>query len=73
MLRAPLPMVALFGEEGILISNDAHSHFAGGRHPALLGSEVRQSWPEVADFDDHIIRAVLRAGEARNCRTNVSG
>lgn len=59
MLRSPVPMAALFGEAGIMIYNDAYSVFAGGRHPRLLGSPVRQRWPEVADFNDHVMRVDL--------------
>jgi PAS domain S-box-containing protein len=42
--------------------NDAYSRFAGGRHPLLLGSEVRKGWPEVADFNDHIMKTCLAGG-----------
>ena len=35
-----------------MIYNDAYSGFAGQRHPELLGSKVREGWPEVADFND---------------------
>ena len=31
-----------------MIYNDAYSIFAGGRHPHLFGSKVREGWPEVA-------------------------
>jgi PAS domain S-box-containing protein len=62
MLHSPLPMVALWGEAGVMIYNDAYSGFAGGRHPRLLGSDVRQGWPEVADFNDNVIRTVFRQG-----------
>ena len=59
MLRAKLPMVALFGEPGVMIYNDAYSVFAGGRHPQLLGSPVREGWPEVADFNNNVMRVGL--------------
>jgi len=45
-----------------MIYNDAYSRFAGGRHPHLLGSDVRDGWPEVADFNDHIMRVGLSGG-----------
>ncbi|MEO5640767.1 MAG: PAS domain S-box protein [Sphingomicrobium sp.] len=63
MLRSPLPIVTLWGEPGVMIYNDAYSAFAGPRHPALLGRDVRNAWPEVAEFNDHVIRAVFRRGE----------
>ena len=62
LLRSPVPMVMLWGEEGVMLYNDAYSVFAGGRHPALLGSKVREGWPEVADFNDNVMRVGL-AGE----------
>lgn len=62
ILRSPVPIVTLWGEEGIMIYNDAYSGFAGGRHPRLFGSRVREGWPEVADFNDHVMRTGLAGG-----------
>lgn len=63
MLRSPLPIVTLWGEAGVMIYNDAYSVFAGARHPQILGSDVREGWPEVADFNDDVVRTVFRRGE----------
>ena len=62
MLRSPVPMVLLWGEDGIMIYNDAYSVFAGGRHPELFGSKVREGWPEVADFNDNVMKIGLAGG-----------
>ncbi len=59
MLRSAVPIVTLWHDDGVMIYNDAYSAFAGGRHPALLGSKVREGWPEVADFNDTVMREVL--------------
>jgi PAS domain S-box-containing protein len=59
ILRSPVPIVTLWGEQGTMIYNDAYSGFAGGRHPALLGSPVREGWPEVADFNDNVMKVGL--------------
>ena len=59
LLRSPVPIVLLWGLDGIMIYNDAYSEFAGGRHPELLGSKVREGWPEVADFNDHVMKVGL--------------
>ncbi|HEX7198680.1 MAG TPA: PAS domain S-box protein, partial [Dongiaceae bacterium] len=48
-------MVLLWGPDGIMIYNDAYSVFAGDRHPRLLGSKVLEGWPEVADFNRHVM------------------
>lgn len=62
LLLSPVPIVLLWGPDGIMIYNDAYSGFAGGRHPQLLGSKVREGWPEVADFNDHVMRVGLAGG-----------
>ncbi len=62
VLRSKVAMVLLWGAEGVMVYNDAYSVFAGGRHPALLGSPVRHGWPEAADFNDHVMKVGL-AGE----------
>lgn len=62
LLRSPVPIVMLWGADGVMLYNDAYSTFAGGRHPQLLGSKVREGWPEVADFNDHVMRIGLAGG-----------
>jgi hypothetical protein len=62
MLASPLPMVMLWGRAGYMIYNDAYSVFAGGRHPYLLGSPVERGWPEVADFNRHVVDTCLAGG-----------
>jgi len=62
MLRSPTPLVLLWGELGVMIYNDAYSVFAGGRDGRLLGSNVREGWEEVADFNDNVMRVGLAGG-----------
>ncbi len=62
ILRSQVPIVTLWGTDGVMIYNDAYAIFAGGRHPHLLGSKVREGWPEVADFNDHVMKACLAGG-----------
>ncbi len=62
ILLSPVPIVTLWGELGTMIYNDAYSGFAGGRHPSLLGSAVREGWPEVADFNDNVMKVGLSGG-----------
>lgn len=62
LLQSPVPIVMLWHEEGVMIYNDAYSVFAGHRHPAILGSNVREAWPEVAAFNDHIMKVCLAGG-----------
>lgn len=62
LVHSPVPMVMLWGEDGVMIYNDAYSVFAGHRHPAQLGSNVRDGWPEVADFNDNVMKVGLAGG-----------
>ncbi|QCO54395.1 PAS domain S-box protein [Pseudorhodobacter turbinis] len=62
ILHAKIPMVTLWGQEGIMIYNDAYAEFALKRHPASLGAPVREAWPEVAEFNDGILKTVLAGG-----------
>jgi PAS domain S-box-containing protein len=59
---SPVPMVLLWGPDGIMIYNDAYAAFAGNRHPKLMGSPVLESWPEVADFNRHVMEVGLGEG-----------
>lgn len=59
VLSSPKPMTLLWGEQGIMIYNDAYAVIAGGRHPACLGQPVRLAWPEVAQFNDQLMKTVL--------------
>jgi PAS domain S-box-containing protein len=45
-----------------MIYNDAYAVFAGGRHPQLLGRKVRDGWPEVAPFNENVMRVGLAGG-----------
>ena len=62
LLRSPVPIVVLWGEAGIMIYNDPYSVFCGARHPTQIGKPVREGWPEVADFNAHVMRVGLAGG-----------
>jgi PAS domain S-box-containing protein len=62
ILRSPVPIVTLWGVDGIMIYNEAYSGFAGRRHPALLGSKVREGWHEIAEFNDNVMKVGLSGG-----------
>lgn len=68
LLASPLPMVMLWGRQGFMIYNDAYAEFAGGRHPYLLGCAVELGWPEVADFNRHVLDVCL-AGDTLSYRS----
>lgn len=62
LLAAPMPLVMLWGRDGYMIYNDAYAVFAGGRHPYLLGTAVELGWPEVAEFNRHVVDTCLAGG-----------
>ena len=63
ILRSPLPIATLWGEDGVLIYNHAYSLICGVRHPTILGARVRDAWPEAADFNTGVVRTVFGRGE----------
>jgi len=65
LLASPSPLVMLWGREGTMVYNDAYAVFAGGRHPFVLGKPVEVAWPEVAEFNRHVVDTCL-TGESLN-------
>jgi PAS domain S-box-containing protein len=63
ILMSPLPMVMLWGEDGVMLHNDAYSAFAGEGQPELMGSKVREGWPAVSDFGDKVMKIGLAGGK----------
>jgi len=64
---SPVPMLLLWGDDGIMIYNDGYAAFAGVRHPDLLGMRVEDAWPEMAEFNRRVLDTV-RAGESISFR-----
>ncbi len=62
VLLCRVPIVMLWGLDGIMIYNDGYTHFAGARHPQQLGMKVLEGWPEVADFNAHVMKVGLGGG-----------
>ena len=62
LLQSPVPIVLLWGPDGVMIYNDAYASFAGGRHPTKLGVPVADGWPEVAEFNANVMRVGLAGG-----------
>jgi PAS domain S-box-containing protein len=62
VLRAKVPMILLWGADGVMIYNEDYAAFAGQRHPVSLGSNVREHWPEVAEFNANVLKTVLGGG-----------
>jgi PAS domain S-box-containing protein len=64
ILQSPVPIVTLWGKDGVMIYNDAYARFAGGRHPHILGRNVLDAWPEAADWNRNIMTKVFDDGGA---------
>ena len=62
ILHSPVPLVLLWGSDGVMLYNDAYAAFAGNRHPGLLGSKVLEGWPEAADLNRHVMKTGLAGG-----------
>ncbi|WP_211280099.1 PAS domain-containing protein [Sphingomonas dokdonensis] len=62
MLSSPVAMAILWGPTGVLLYNDLYAAVCGPRHPAALGANANDIWPEARDFNAAVIAAGL-AGE----------
>ena len=62
ILRSPVPMVTMWGHDGVMIYNDGYARIAAERHPQQLGVPVRESWPDEADFNDNVMRVCMAGG-----------
>lgn len=70
MLNSPVPIVTFWGDQGIMIYNDALFELVGVRHPGLLGARIREGWPEAAEFHDNVMKIGL-AGQTLAYRDQV--
>jgi len=59
VLRSPLPMALLWGDDGILLYNDSYAKIAGRAHPEILGRPVAEAWPEAKEFNASVLRTCL--------------
>ena len=62
ILSSPVPMVILWGPEGLLIYNEGYAAVCGPRHPDALGGKVLEVWPEAKEFNARVLAAGM-AGE----------
>ncbi|MFC5461754.1 response regulator [Massilia niabensis] len=63
VLRSPVAMVLAWGEDRVLIYNDAYAGIAGARHPAVFGRSVFDAWPETRDFNVSVYDACFAGRE----------
>ncbi len=64
MLRSRFPMLLSWGEELVMLYNDAFIPALGAKHPAALGGRLAEQFAEVWDEVGPMQRSVLAGGEA---------
>lgn len=54
ILASKQPMYLLWGDDQIIVYNDAYTPILAGRHPASIGKSIREiwadSWPDISDL-----------------------
>jgi PAS domain S-box-containing protein len=65
MLGSHMPTAVFWGENGVIIYNDAYATLIGRRHPQVLGLTAHEAWPQTAATQ--MMRSVL-AGETLEFR-----
>lgn len=56
---AAVPMAILWGEEGMVLYNEAYADFVGRRHADFLGRPIAAAWPELSTFNRRVVKIVL--------------
>jgi PAS domain S-box-containing protein len=67
VLRSPVPMALMWGEDGVMLYNDAYADLIGRDHPRALGAPIHESWPELAEMTGTTLATGL-AGDTRSLR-----
>jgi two-component sensor histidine kinase len=63
MLLAQAQIVLFWGPEFVALYNDAYAPTIGKKHPGALGRPARESWTELWDDLEPLLRRVLETGE----------
>jgi PAS domain S-box-containing protein len=63
-LNTRYPICIFWGQEHIMLYNDAYSSILGRKHPWALGHTVREVWPEIWDLIGARFARVIGSGEA---------
>lgn len=63
MLPAQAQIVLFWGPEFVAVYNDAYVPTLGDKHPRALGRPARESWTELWDDLEPLLRRVLETGE----------
>ncbi|MGY3342006.1 MULTISPECIES: PAS domain-containing protein [unclassified Bradyrhizobium] len=63
MLPAQAQIVLFWGAEFVALYNDAYAPTIGEKHPKALGRPARESWSELWDDLEPLLRRVLETGE----------
>ena len=63
LIHSPVPIVMLWGPSGgDDLQRRLFRSLPGHRHPMQFGLNVRDGWPEVADFNDNVMKVGLAGG-----------
>ena len=63
-LSARFPMAIYWGNEGVLLYNDAWRPILGDKHPWALGRAAREVWPEIWEAINPLFESVRATGQA---------
>ena len=63
-LASRFPIVMYWGQEYVVLYNDAYSTILGGKHPWALGRPCRECWAEIWDTIGPMLHGVIKSGQA---------
>ena len=63
-LHSRFPILIWWGQELVMLYNDAYRLILGSKHPQSMGQRGRECWPEIWDVIGPMLRGVLDEGKA---------
>jgi PAS domain S-box-containing protein len=66
VLRAPVPMVILWGPDWRLIYNEPYVEILGAKHPAAMGHPFVEVWPQISPAGRDILNEAFRGRPSRH-------
>ncbi|KAK9719619.1 hypothetical protein K7432_004685 [Basidiobolus ranarum] len=64
ILHSPFPMAVYYGDDNVLVYNQAWSQILGNKHPEAFGEPGHKVWAEIWHLIEPMIQRTVKTGEA---------
>lgn len=64
VMGSPHPAAMYWGEDYVVIYNEAYIELAGRKHPHLMGKKYKDAWPEIFPTIEPVLKSAWEQGQA---------